>query len=53
MGNKRKEDKKNKNREESCPLCQVSKETIKILKEKGKKGKPKRNPQNNGGPRNN
>ena len=38
---------KNKN-EKECPLCQVSEETLKILREKGRNDKPKDKPKNNG-----
>ena len=43
MKGEKKEEEKNKNEKENCPLCQVSEETLKILREKGKKEKAKNN----------
>lgn len=39
---------KQKEKEKECPFCQVPEETLKILKEKGKKNKLKEKPKNNG-----
>lgn len=44
----KKENKKQNKKEDKCPLCEISEETLKILKEKGKENKTKEKSQDNG-----